>query len=102
MRNSAFDRRRLLAAAPAGVAAVTLGGWSRGARAADDLVVFDWTGYQGPELHAAYIEKYGASPPVTMYADMDEAFLKVQGGFRPDLIHPNVWDVRRFYDAGFL
>jgi spermidine/putrescine transport system substrate-binding protein len=90
------------AMAQAGVAAVTVGGWSRGARAADDLVVFDWTGYEGPELHGAYIEKYGASPPVTMYADMDEAFLKVQGGFRPDLIHPNVWDVRRFYDAGFL
>ncbi len=101
--SATVSRRKLLAgAAGAGVALVMIGRLSHPARAADDLLVFDWTGYEIPELHKPYIAKYGASPPVAIYADVHEAFLKVQGGFRADLVHPNVWDVRRFYDAGFL
>jgi len=88
--------------AAAGVALVTLPMLRRPAKAAEDLVVFDWTGYEGPELHQEYIAKYGASPAITMYADVHEAFQKIQAGFRCDTVHPNIWDVRQFFDAGLL
>lgn len=101
-RRRPFTRREAAAMAAAGVALVTVPLAPRWARAADDLVVFDWTGYEIPEMHQPYIAKYGASPPITMYADTYEAFQKVQAGFSPDIMHPNVWDVRRFYDADLL
>ena len=93
-------RDAMRAMAAAGVALVTVR--AHPARAADDLVVFDWTGYEVPELHQAYIAKYGASPIITMYADVHEAFQKIQAGYRCDTVHPNAWDVRQFYDAGLL
>ena len=90
------------AMAAAGVVPVVAGGLAQTAKAASDLVVFDWTGYEIPELHQEYIEKYGTSPDVAVYADVHEAFNKIQAGFRCDIVHPNIWDVRRFYDAGLL
>jgi spermidine/putrescine transport system substrate-binding protein len=105
--NSAFapgtDRRRVLQAmAATGLVPVTMTWRGTGAQAAADLLVFDWTGYEIPELHGPYIEKYGASPEVAVYADVYEAFSKVQAGFKVDTVHPNIWDVRQFYDAGLL
>ncbi len=97
-----FTRRDAAAMAAAGIALVTIPIAPKPAHAADDLLVFDWTGYEVPELHQAYIAKYGASPPIAMYADTYEAFQKVQAGYRPDILHPNVWDTRRFFDAGLL
>ena len=98
-----MDRRRTLQAmAAAGVAPAIWSGFSCRAEAAADLLVFDWTGYEIPELHQEYIAKYGASPDVAVYADVHEAFNKIQAGYRCDTVHPNIWDVRRFYDAGLL
>ncbi len=98
---SRFDRRgAMAAAAAAGVLPITMNG--RPAAAASDLLVFDWTGYEIPELHEDYIAKYGTSPDVAVYADVHEAFNKLQAGYRVDTVHPNIWDVRRFYDAGLL
>lgn len=93
-------REAMRAMAAAGVALVAVR--VSPARAAEDLVVFDWTGYEVPELHQSYIAKYGASPAITMYADVHEAFQKIQAGFRCDTVHPNAWDVRQFFDAGLL
>ncbi len=102
-RFAGADRRSVLGAmAAAGVVPVVAGGMARTANAASDLVVFDWTGYEIPELHQEYIEKYGTSPDVAVYADVHEAFNKIQAGYRCDTVHPNIWDVRRFYDAGLL
>lgn len=102
LRGMASRRETLAAASAAGLVAVTMPLLPRPAQAAEDLLVFDWTGYEGPELHQAYIKKYGASPTITMYADVHEAFQKIQAGFKPDTVHPNIWDVRRFVDAGLL
>jgi len=72
------------------------------AEAAQDLLVFDFTGYDVPDLHRNYIKKYGASPAFTLYGDGDEALQKLQAGFRADLVHPGSFDVARFRDAGLL
>lgn len=102
MRSShvSVDRRTALGLAAAGIVPVVLG--TRPAGAASELLVFDWTGYEIPELHQEYIDAHGGSPDVAVYADVHEAFNKIQAGFRCDTVHPNIWDVRRFYDAGLL
>jgi spermidine/putrescine-binding protein len=37
---------------------------------------------------------------MSLYADGDEAFTKVRGGFQADLVHPGSFDASRFRDAG--
>jgi len=100
---SARCRRRdaMSAMAAAGVLPV-LGLAGRRAQAAEDLLVFDWVGYEIAELHQPYIEKYGASPNITMFGDLEEAFQKINAGFRPDLAHIATWDMRRYRDAGLI
>jgi spermidine/putrescine transport system substrate-binding protein len=93
--------RRMLLGTLAGAGLVQLT-WRGRALAADDLLVFDFTGYEAPELHQGYIRKYGHSPSISVYPDTIEAFQKLQGGFTPDLVHPNSWDMTRFREAGLI
>jgi spermidine/putrescine transport system substrate-binding protein len=73
------------------------------ANAADgDLIVFDWSGYEDPAFHPAYIEKYGDSPTFAFFADEDEAFAKLMAGFKADLAHPCSQSVVKWRDAGLL
>ncbi len=73
------------------------------ARAADgDLTVFDWSGYEDPAFHPAYVEKYGDSPTFAFFADEDEAFAKLMAGFKTDLAHPCSQSVAKWRDAGLL
>src|SRR5262249_27018753 len=96
-------RRALLkGAAATGLIWVSAHVIARPSRAAQDLLVFDFTGYDVPNLHQGYIKKYGASPSFTLYGDGDEALQKLQAGFRADLVHPGSFDVGRFRDAGLL
>lgn len=37
-----------------------------------------------------------------MFADLEEAFQKIQAGFRPDLAHIATWDMRRYRDADLI
>ena len=98
-----LSRRALLqGAAAAGLVWVSANLIARPARAAQDLLVFDFTGYDVPDLHRGYIKKYGASPAFTLYGDGDEALQKLQAGFQADLVHPGSFDVARFRDAGLL
>lgn len=98
-----LDRRAVLcSAAAAGLAWVGMSFVSRRLLAAQDLLVFDFTGYDVADLHQTYIKKYGASPSFTLYGDGDEALQKLRAGFRADLVHPGAFDVGRFRDAGLL
>jgi spermidine/putrescine-binding protein len=85
-----------------GLAAVSLPVVARRARAQSDLLVFDWTGYEIPELHKPYIDKYGASPEIAIYADDEEAYVKIKGGFQADLVHPTSYAIGRYRDQGML
>ncbi len=60
---------------------------------------FTWSGYEIPELHPPYIEKYGRSPDWTNFADTTEAFTKIRAGFQVDLAHPCTEDMTRWTDA---
>ena len=67
----------------------------------DELVVFDWSGYETPEFHPDYSAKHG-EPTFTFFGDEDEAFEKVRAGFKADLGHPCSQSVVKWRDAGLL
>jgi spermidine/putrescine transport system substrate-binding protein len=98
-----IDRRQALKAiASAGAAPLALKLGGTAAQAAEDLRVFDFAGYEVPELHQPYIRKYGASPNITIFADGEEAFVKLQGGFTTDVVHLGTFDVQRMRDADLI
>jgi spermidine/putrescine transport system substrate-binding protein len=95
MMNSELTRRRFLA--QAGAAGLALVGVSRILGTANaqgpGLTVMDWTGYEVPELHQAYIAKHGASPDITIFSDLEEAWQKIAAGFKPDVMHADHWQI---------
>jgi spermidine/putrescine transport system substrate-binding protein len=73
------------------------------AAAADpDLLVFDWSGYEDPEFFQGYVEKYGEAPTFAFFGDDDEAFQKLNSGFRADVSHPCSQMVEKHRDAGLV
>ncbi len=103
LRRGGRGRRKVIRMlASLGLAAVSLPLVGRRARAAEDLLVFDWSGYEIPELHKPYIAKYGKSPTVTIFADDEEAYVKIKAGFRCDLVHPTSYAIGRYRDQGML
>ncbi len=73
------------------------------AAAADpELTVFDWAGYEDPNFHQAYTEKYSDSPTFAYFGDEEEAFQKLRAGFKADLGHPCSQSVVKWREAGLL
>ncbi|RFC68513.1 MULTISPECIES: extracellular solute-binding protein [Mesorhizobium] len=96
---------RLLRRTALGLTAAGLFSFSLlGIVAADDgqLTIFDWSGYEVPEFHPAYVAKYGDSPTFTFFGDEEEAFQKLRSGFKTDLAHPCSQSVAKWRDAGLL
>ena len=53
--------------------AVSIAALTTGLNAQDaDLLVFDYSGFELPEHHAAYIAKYGQSPTFAFFGDEDD------------------------------
>lgn len=69
---------------------------------ADDLTVFDWSGYEESGFFGSYVEKHGGPPSYTFFGSVDEAFTKLQSGFEADLAHPCSDAVRKWHAAGLL
>ena len=72
------------------------------ARAATDLTLFEWNGYELPEFHPEYTARYGGEPEVSYFADEEEALQKMRAGFNVDLSHPCTASVGRWRDAGII
>ena len=85
-----------------GLAAVSMPMIKKPASAGDELTVFTWSGYELPEFYPTYIEKYGSEPNFSFFADNDEAFQKINAGYRPDLVCPSNPLVKKFHDAGIV
>ena len=77
---------------------------SRVVRAAgdDDILCFTWSGYEVPEMHQEYIDKYGESPNFSMWGDEEEAEAKMRAGFAPDVAMPCSYKVQKWNDMGLL
>lgn len=95
-----LTRRMTLTLALAGTLAASV---SALALAEDrELTVFDWSGYEDPSFHPAYVEKNGDSPAFAFFGDEDEAFEKLRAGFKADLAHPCSQTVVKWREAGIL
>lgn len=53
-----------------------------------EITVFDWSGYDDPGFFGSFVEKYGAIPSYSFYANDQEGFNKLRAGFQADLAHP--------------
>ena len=78
-----LSRRRFgQLAAALGVGVVTMPVLQRPARAAGEITYFGWSGYEDPNFHKGYIDKYGGSPNFSFWGSEDEAreAQKIHGG----------------------
>ncbi|MEM8632199.1 MAG: polyamine ABC transporter substrate-binding protein [Pseudomonadota bacterium] len=75
-----------------------------GAATAEDseLLVFDYSGFEDPAFHAAYVEKHGTSPRFAFFGDEEEAFQKLVSGFKSDVTHICAGSVTKFVESGIL
>jgi spermidine/putrescine-binding protein len=104
IRNGRADRRTVARAmASLGLVMGAAPIMAPGARAEiRQPLLFTWSGYEIPELHPDYIEKYGRSPDWTNFADTTEAFNKMRAGFQVDMSHPCTEDMTRWRDADLV
>jgi spermidine/putrescine transport system substrate-binding protein len=96
------DFAKTLAAMGLGLAATMRFGRPARAAEAGALQVFTWAGYDIPELHGDYVQKYGGSPSFTLFGGTEEAFQKLQSGFVADVSHPCVEDIARWHKLGMI
>ena len=81
-------------------AALTFGAAARAADA--ELTVFDWAGWEIPDLIQGYTEKHGQMPTYAFFADDDEAFQKVSSGFKADIGHPCSQMISKYREADLI
>ncbi len=93
------NARLMIAAGLAVALSASVAAFSHAAN--DDLIIFDWSGYEAEQFHPDYTAKYG-EPTFTFFGDEDEAFEKVRSGFKADLGHPCSQSVVKWRDAGLL
>lgn len=99
-RLSRREFTRALAGAGLSLAALPVVG--RPAKSAVNLTVYEWAGYDVPELHPQFIEKYGGSPNFPIFATEEEALQKIRGGYQVDVVHPCSYNCKRWREAGIL
>lgn len=98
MARGRISRRDMMRATAAfGVAMTVL---PRRSDAAEVLTCMEWSGYDIAELFKPYVDKYGAPPNFSIFADEEEALQKVRSGFNADVMHPCTYSVVRFVEAG--
>jgi spermidine/putrescine transport system substrate-binding protein len=69
---------------------------------AQDLLVFDYSGFENPAYHEAFIDAHGASPEFVFFGDEDEAFQRLLAGFRSDVTHICAGSVPRWQASGII
>lgn len=67
-----------------------------------ELLIFDWAGFENQALIEPYVAKHGQMPTYTFFGDDDEAFTKMQSGFKADVAHPCSQMVGKYRDAGLI
>ena len=70
--------------------------------AEEEANFFTWSGYEVPELHQSYIDKYGASPNISFFGGTSEAMTKIRAGFKTDIAHPCSGEITAWHAAGII
>jgi spermidine/putrescine transport system substrate-binding protein len=74
----------------------------RASRAEEQAIYFTWSGYDDPAFFPGYVAKHGSMPDAPIFADEEEAFLKLRGGSIVDVTHPCNNSIPRWRDADLL
>lgn len=61
-----------------------------------DLLVFEWAGYEVPDLYQPYLKAGYAQPTFQFLTNDDQAVTKVRAGFQPDVVHPCIGHARDY------
>jgi len=69
---------------------------------AQNITVFDYSGFELPEYHQGYIDMHGTSPDFVFFGDEDEAFQRLISGFRADVTHICAGSVPRWEASGII
>jgi spermidine/putrescine transport system substrate-binding protein len=90
-----------------GLAALVLiigGGWflMRGPAGSGPVTLFQWQDFMDPPFLADYEKTFHEKPAITIFADEDEAFTKMQAGFKPDVMGPCYYSLPHWKQAGLL
>lgn len=93
---------KLLAALGIATASVPLVGRRAQAAGGQDLHVFTFDVYMAPELQASFVETYGSLPQFSIFGDLQEAYLKLAAGFKPDVTMTGFESIKRWRDAGLI
>lgn len=97
MAQGKLTRREMLGAAAA--FGVGLGVAPLRVRAAEPLLVMEWSGYDAADYIQPYVAKHGGLPEFSVFAAEEEALQKVRAGFSADIVHPCNYSVGRFVEA---
>ena len=68
----------------------------------DELLIFDWSGFESDGYWQVYNETYGEPPTYTFFGEEEEAFQKLRSGFRADVAHPCSQSVDKWRQAGLI
>lgn len=68
----------------------------------DELLIFDWSGFEEDAYWAKYAEIHGEAPTYTFFGEEDEAFQKLRSGFRADVAHPCSQSVDKWRQADLI
>ncbi len=105
LANGKISRRKfnkMLAALGATTIMMPMSSRTALAASGDHPTIFTWEGWEVPDFHGAYIDKYGESPNFAIFADEEEAFAKMRAGFKVDITQPCTYKIPMWYDAGIL
>jgi spermidine/putrescine transport system substrate-binding protein len=105
LRENCIGRRqfnKLLASLGIVTVSVPLVGRPALAASGEDLQVFTFDVYMAPELHPGFAEAYGALPRFSIFGDLQEAYLKLAAGFKPDVTMTGFESIQRWRDAGLI
>jgi spermidine/putrescine transport system substrate-binding protein len=67
-----------------------------------DLLVFDYSGFEDPAFHSAYVGTHGGSPTFAFFGDEEEAFQKVRSGFQTDITSICGGSVNKWVASGII
>lgn len=95
---------KALSAGAATIAAAILIGAAAPALAtnAKDMTLFNFENWGDPPFMAQFKKKHGAEAKYVIFADEDEAFSKMRGGFKPDVMGPCSYEFGRWQEANIL
>ncbi len=67
-----------------------------------NLTLLEWNGYQHPQFHQEYLDKYGKAPNFTFFAQADDALKRMRAGYKADLVHLCVRQLNEARDSGLI